>query len=133
VDLSTCHASVGALLFSVTTQHDSKTGTSLTDTIIAAYPYYTVLTLDSLAVANGWTLPATKVRAVLPNSAFGSGGEYRVGGLVNPYVQFGTADFDSATVSWTVSPVATLAAPPARGDRAGPELLPNGALLPPKR
>lgn len=111
VNLATCQASLGAVLFSVVSVHNSKTGTVL-DTIFAAYPVYSGLTIDSLAVANGWTLPAAKYASALPSASFPVlGGQYRAGGSVDPYVAAGSADLDSATVSWTVTPLASFPAP----------------------
>ena len=131
VNLATCQASVGAILYSVVTRTDSKAGTSVLDTIFAAYPYYSGLTIDSLAVADGWTVPSAKVRSVLQSASFGTGGEYRVGGLSDPYLAAGTT-LDSATVSFTVTPVTTLAAPGTAAPE-GATMLPSGVLVPPKR
>lgn len=111
VNLATCQASLGALIYSVVSKHSSKTGTIL-DTLFAAYPVYSGLTIDSLAVANGWSVPTATYPSVLPSASFlTSGGQYRAGGLVAPYAPADTATLDSATVSWSVTPLATFPAP----------------------
>jgi hypothetical protein len=129
VNLATCQATLGAILYSQVTEVSSVSG-SLQDTIFAAYPFQPGLTIDSLAVANGWTVTAGKIPTVLPSASFGSTGEYRVGGLSAPY---GTAAsppaLDSATVSWTATPLASLPVAARTPTPAGFILLPNGALV----
>lgn len=132
VNLATCQASVGALLYSVVSQKESGHAAVL-DTIFAAYPYFSGITIDSQAVADGWTVTSGKFHAVLPDAPFvATGGEYRAGGLVGPYTTFGSATLDSATVSFTVTPLASLAAPGTPFPE-GATLLPNGILVPPRR
>lgn len=130
VDLSTCKATVGALIYSSVAEAQSGHPV-VTDTIIAAYPFQPGLTIDSLFVANGFTISAAKVPSVLENAPFGATAEYRVGGLSAVYANDTTPGFDSATVAWTVTPLASLAAP--RGATVGADFLPSGALLPPRR
>ena len=132
VDLSTCKATVGALVYAGATL--AQTGQpKVTDTSIAAYPFQPGLTIDSLFVANGFTISAAKVTSVVQDAPFGATAEYRVGGLSKPYAGDPTPGFDSATVAWTVTPLAAPAAPAIRGAPVGADLLPSGALPPPRR
>lgn len=130
VNLATCQATLGAIIFSRVTiaRHGSPT---VTDTILAAFPFAPGLTIDSLAVANGFTVASGKVPALMPAAPFGTTGEYRIGGLAALYSISDTATLDSATVSWTATPVASLTsatpAPP------GVMMLENGAIVLPRR
>lgn len=133
VNLATCQATLGAILYSVVTE--SNTGhPDVTDTIIAAYPFLPGITIDSLFVANGITVPTTKVASLLIKTSFGSTGEYRVGGLASPaYDSASSVPFDSASVSWAVTPSATPAAPPAHSKAAELLTLPSGVIIPARR
>lgn len=132
VDLSSCKATLGAIVYSTVTE--SQHGhTDILDTLIAAYPFLPGITIDSLFVANGLTVPSAKIPSVLISAPFGATGEYRVGGLTTPYDSVVSPAFDSATVSWTLAPLASLTAPVARGGSTRFMTLPNGAVLPPER
>jgi hypothetical protein len=103
VNLEECTAAVGALYFAPMVMSIDGSGTG-TDTIQVGYPLWGDLVIDSQAVAEGWTVPAQKVvtragaydflhpRQYLPLSL---GGRYAPGAYV-----------DSATISFTVTPVA---------------------------
>ena len=132
VDLASCKATVGALVYASVTEVQSGQPT-ITDTIFAAYPFQPGLTIDSLFVANGFTISAAKVPSVLPDAPFGATAEYRVGGLSAVYANDSTPGFDSATVAWTVTPLAAAVAPPMHGSAAGSVILPSGAVVPPRR
>jgi hypothetical protein len=101
VDLETCTASIGALYFAPMTMTIDGSGTGI-DTIQVGYPLVRALTVDSMAVADGWVFPPTKVatragaydflydQQYLPLSL---GGRYAPGVLV-----------DSASIGFTVTP-----------------------------
>jgi hypothetical protein len=132
VDLSACKATLGAIVYSTVTKSQHGHADVL-DTLIAAYPFLPGIPIDSLFVANGLTVPSATIPSVLLSAPFGATGEYRVGGLSDPYDSVVSPAFDSATVSWTVARLASLTAPARRGAAAGFTALPNGAVLPPKR
>lgn len=132
VNLATCKATFGATLYSVVTE--THTGhPAVTDTILAAYPFLPGLTVDSLFVANGFTVPTAKVASLKLTSSFGTTGEYRVGGLSFPYDSAASPALDSASVSWAVTPAAVPAAPPSRAGTPPLVTLPSGVIIPPKR
>lgn len=130
VNTATCKATLGALIFAkVDIAH---VGTPLVhDTVLAGFPFIPDLTIDSLAVANGFTVTSGKVKSVALDAGFGTTAEYRVGGLVGLYSNTDTLRFDSATVSWTATPLSAF--PSAIGPAPELRMLPNGAVLLPRR
>lgn len=132
VNLATCQATVGAILYSVVSEANTGNPT-VVDSILAAYPLHPGVTIDSLFVANGFTIPTETVPSRLPTASVGATGEYRVGGLSAAYANDTTPGFDSASVSWAVTPAAVPAAPARRSGAAPLITLPSGAIVPPRR
>lgn len=130
VNTSTCKATLGAIVFAkVDINH--VTHPLVHDTILAGFPFVPDLTIDSLAVANGFTVASGKVKSLMINAPFGTTAEYRVGGLAGLYSQTDTLRFDSATVSWTATPLSTF--PTATPVSRELPMLSNGAIPLPRQ
>jgi hypothetical protein len=130
LDLATCKATLGALLYSQVTETRVVSSFVIQDTLFAGYPFLPNLTVDSLFVANGISVPASKVPSGQPGTSFGATGAYHVGGLVFAFIGDTVVGLDSATVGWTVTPLASLPGAARTAAPAGFTLLPDGVLVP---
>lgn len=102
VDLEECVAAVGALYFAPMVMSIDGSGTG-TDTIQVGYPLWGDLVIDSQAVADGWTIPPQKVATRAGAYDFLHSRQYLALSLSGRYTP--GVYVDSATISFTVSPV----------------------------
>lgn len=121
-DLSTCHIDFGGQLSALMVISDTGATTD-TATVFLAYVRSPSVLYDSTVAANGFALASQKVFSPLESyPTFSPDPEYRVGSLTAFFPS--TTVFDSATISFSVTPLA--AAPAARPGSAG--LIPGRPL-----
>lgn len=103
IDLANCTADIGSEFWAE--MHHSTNGFAQgTDTIKIGYSLVQNLTVDSTAVANGWTIPAQKVATKAGAYDFVNDRQYLALSLSGRYAPGVSAD--SATISFTVTPAA---------------------------
>ena len=101
VNLETCKADVGALFFGPATITTDGVAGGI-DTLRIGYSLVQDLTVDSLAVANGWTIPAAKVATRAGAFDFAHERQYLALSVSGRYAP--GANVDSATISFVATP-----------------------------